>query len=209
MNRPTLAPAALHRRSRRALTRSTAGDRSLVTLVGLLLLVAGTLAALLSYGVFGAGRADRPLLDPLVVDTLRAFPLPARLIALGAGLLLTALGLVWAVRSLRPEHRPDLVLDGGPDTAIVITAPAAAGAVAGAAETLPGVARARARLVGDARVPALRVTLWLAEDADVAEVCRRLDAEVVAEARACLGVADLPVAVRLELDRGDGGPRVA
>ncbi|WP_250549405.1 alkaline shock response membrane anchor protein AmaP [Pseudonocardia sp. H11422] len=200
-------PARMRRRSRHAVARSAAGDRTLVALLGLILLVAGTLAALLSYGVFGTGRAQRPLLDPMIADALRAQPTLARSIAIAAGLLLAALGLLWTVRSLRPERRPDLVLDHGPDTAIVITAPAVADAVAHQAATLPGVARARARLVGDDRTPAMRVTLWLADDADVAEVCRRLDREVLAGARSSLGVDELPVAVRLELE-GSGAPRV-
>ncbi|NMH94729.1 alkaline shock response membrane anchor protein AmaP [Pseudonocardia bannensis] len=192
------------------MARSAAGDRTLVVLLGLVLLAAGTLVALLSYGVFGAGRAQRPLLDPMIVDALRAQPTLARSIAIAAGLLLAVLGLVWTARSLRPERRPDLVVDAGPDTAIVITAPAVADAVANQAATLPGVARARARLVGDDRAPALRVTLWLTDDADVAEVCRRLDQEVLAGTRASLGVDELPAAVRLELEAdGRNTPRVA
>ncbi|MFC5994881.1 alkaline shock response membrane anchor protein AmaP [Pseudonocardia hispaniensis] len=208
MSEPVLAPAGVRRRSRRALARSTAGDRWLVALAGLLLLVAGTLTALLSYGVFGTGRSDRPLLDPVVVDTLRAHPLPARLVALGVGVLLTVLGVALAVRSLRPERRPDLMLDADPGTAVVIRSAAAAEAVTGAAAALPGVARARTRLVGAPRVPAMRLTLWLEQDADVTEVCRRLELDVLTEARTCLGVADLPVGVRLELDSSSGTPRV-
>ncbi len=202
-------PARVRRRSRRAVARSAAGDRSLTVLLGLVLLGAGALATLLSYGIFGTGRARRPLLDPVVVDTLRAYPLPSRIIGIAVGVLLTAIGLLWATRSLRPERRPDLVLDRGPDTAIVVTAAAAADAVGEHAGRLPGVARARARLVGADRTPALRVSVWLAENADVAEVCRLLDEQVLAQARGCLGIDELPVAVRLELDRSDSTPRVA
>lgn len=193
--------SALRRRSRSAVARSAAGDRSLVVVVGLVLLALGTLVALLSFGVFGAGRAGRPLLDPVVVDALRAQPLLARLVAIGVGLLLVVLGLVHATRSLRPERRPDVVLDRGPETAIQVDARAAAEAVAGQAEGLPGVARARARVVGTDAAPAVRVTVRLLEDADVAEVCRLLDEEVLDGLRTSLGIPQLPVAVRLELDR--------
>lgn len=209
VDRPTPS-RRVRRRSRGAVARSAGGDRSLTVLIGLILLAAGALAALLCYGVFGDARAQRPLLDPIVGDTLRAYPLPSRIIAVAAGVLLTALGLLWAARSLRPERRPDLVFDQGPDTALVITASAAADAVGEQAGQLPGVAKARARLVGDERTPALRVTLWLTDEADVAELTRRLDEEVLAGARDSLGITDLPVAVRLELDRSvDRGPRVA
>lgn len=193
--------SALRTRSRSAVARSAAGDRSLVVLVGLLLLALGALVALLSFGVFGAGRAARPLLDPVVVEALRAQPLVARLVAIGAGLLLVVLGLVRAARSLRPERRPDVVLDRGPETAIQVDARAAADAVAGQAEGLAGVGRARARVVGTEAAPAVRVTVWLRDDADVAEVCRLLDEEVLDGLRTSLGMPRLPVAVRLELDR--------
>jgi hypothetical protein len=207
---PTPAPSArVQRRSRSAVARSAASDRSLTVLVGLVLLAAGTLVALLSYGVFGTGRASRPLLDPIIVDALRDQPVLARTLAIVAGVLLAVLGLVWAARSVRPERRPDLVLDGGADTAIVVTSAAAADALASQAGALPGVGRARARLVGAEASPALRLTLWLADDADVREVLRLLHEQVLLTARDSLALDALPVAVRLELDRSSTTPRVA
>jgi hypothetical protein len=208
--RATPAPATLRRRARAAVARSLAGDRSLAVLLGLLLLVAGVLVTLLCFRVFGVARAGRPLLDPMIVDLLRGQQLLARWVAIGGGLLLVLLGLTWAARSLRPERRPDLVLDGGrPETRIVINATAAADAVAAQAGALPGVRRARARLVGSERAPALRVTLWLTEDAEVRSLLGRLDDTVLASARQSLDLAALPVAVRLELAAPSSPPRVA
>jgi hypothetical protein len=63
--------------------------------------------------------------------------------------------------------------------------------------------------VGTEAAPAIRVTLWLADDADVRDVLARLDSEVLATARGALGVTELPAAVRLELDHLQQGPRVA
>ena len=212
------APAALRRRATAAIARSTTGERALAVVTGLVLLAAGTLVTLLSYGVFGAGRAGRPLLDPMIVDALRAQPLVARFAAIVGGLLLAVLGLVWAAHALRPERRPDLQLDGGVldagvldggDTSIVVSAHAVAEAVAAQAAELPGVGRARARLVGTEAAPAVRVTLWLADDADVRDVLARLHSEVLTTARASLGLTDLPAAVWLELDHLQHGPRVA
>jgi hypothetical protein len=109
---PTPAPSArVQRRSRSAVARSAASDRSLTVLVGLVLLAAGTLVALLSYGVFGTGRASRPLLDPIIVDALRAQPVLARTLAIVAGVLLAVLGLVWAARAGGPGGRPAPRLD--------------------------------------------------------------------------------------------------
>ncbi len=205
----TAAPTTPSRRARSAVARSAGGDRWTTVLLGLVLLAAGVLVALLSYGVFGTARAGRPLLDPMIVDTLRAQPLPSRVIAIAVGVVLVLLGLTWAARSVRPEPRPDIALDGGPDTTIVVSSTAVADAVAGQAATLHGVGQARARLVGADTAPALRLTLWLADDADVREVLRRLDEEVLATARTSLGLAALPVAVRLELERPHPHPRVA
>jgi hypothetical protein len=208
--RKTTSPA-LRKRATAAIARSAAGERTLAVVVGLLLLAAGCLVTLLSYGVFGTARAGRPLLDPMIVEWVGA---PARLVAIVGGLLLAVLGLVWAAHALRPERRPDLVLDGagsddGADTSIVVSAAASAEAVAAQAAALPGVGRARARVVGTEAAPAVRVTLWLADDADVRDVLARLDAEVLATARASLDLAELPAAVRLELDHLQPGPRVA
>jgi hypothetical protein len=213
------SPALLRRRATAAIARSAAGERTLAVVVGFLLFAAGCLVALLSYGVFGTARAGRPLLDPVIVETLRAQPLVARLVAIVGGVLLAVLGLVWTAHALRPERRPDLVLDGGTlegevlgggaDTSIVVSAAAVAEAVATQAAALPGVGRARARLVGTEAAPAVRVTLWLTDDADVRDVLARLDAEVLATARASLGLTAFPAAVRLELDAVQTGPRVA
>lgn len=218
-NKSTAAgSAALRRRATAAIARSTAGERTLAVVTGSVLLAAGTLVTLLSYGVFGTGRAGRPLLDPMIVEALRAQPLVGRFAAIVGGLLLAVLGLVWAAHALRPERRPDLVLAGGTldggtldggDTSIVVSAHAAAEAVAAQAADLPGVGRARARLVGTEAAPAVRITLWLADDADVRDVLARLDSEVLTTARRSLGLTDLPAAVWLELDHLQTGPRVA
>lgn len=206
---PPPPSGALRKRSRSAVARSAGGDRSVLVLLGLALLAAGVLVALLGHGVFGADRAGRPLLDPVVVDLIRAQPLPARIIAIVAGVLLLVLGLSWAAGSMRPERKPDLVIDRGPTTAITVDAAAVADALAAQAAALPGVGRARARMVGTEDAPALRVWVWLSDDADVRDVLERLHDQVLTAARISLGIAALPVAVRLELDQATTGPRVA
>ncbi|WP_225924481.1 alkaline shock response membrane anchor protein AmaP [Pseudonocardia abyssalis] len=206
---PAPASGALKRRSRSAVARSSGGDRSLLVLLGTVVLAVGVLVALLGYGVFGTDRGGRPLLDPMVVDLLRAQPLIARIVAILVGLLLLVLGLSWAARSLRPERKPDLVIDRGPATAITVSSSAAADALAAQAAELPGVGRAKARMVGTEDAPALRVWVWLSDDADVRDVLEKLHGQVLASARSSLGIAALPVAVRLELDQPTSGPRVA
>jgi hypothetical protein len=199
----------LRRRSRSAVARSAGGDRWLAVLIGLVVLLVGVGVALLSYGVFGIARAGRPLLDPIIVGTVAADPLLWRVVTIVGGVVLAVLGLTWVARSVRPEPRPDIELPGGQDTTILVSSAAVGEAVAGQAGALPGVARARARLVGSAAAPALRVTLWLRDDADVRAVLRRLHEEVLATALSAFGHAALPVAVRLELERPHPVPRVA
>lgn len=206
---PAPSPGTLRKRSRSAVAPSVAGDRSLAIVIGLVLLALGALVALLSFAVFGAERAGLPVLDPVVLDALRSQALIAQIIALVVGLLLLVLGLRRVFASLRPEPRPDVVLEQGPGTAIHVRSSAAADAVAEQASSLPGVARAKARVVGTEGAPALRVTVWLTEDADVREVCRRLDEDILDGVRSSLGMEALPVAVRLELDTSGDGPRVA
>jgi hypothetical protein len=206
---PPPPPTVLRRRARAAMARSAAVDRVLAVVIGLVLLVGGVLVALLSHGVFGTARAGRPVLDPIIVDALRAQPDTYRVIVLAAGVLLVALGLMWAARSLRPERHPDIMLDAGSDTPIVIRSSAAADAVGHQASLIPGVGRARARLVGTDQAPALRVTLWLIDDADVRAVLARLHDVVLEAARGSLGIAVLPTAVLLELDTSTSAPRVA
>jgi hypothetical protein len=209
VSRSRRADARLRRRSRSAVARSAAGDRWLVALIGLVLLAVGVGVTLLSYGVFGTARAGRSLLDPIMVDVVAAEPVLWRVIAIAGGIVLAVLGLAWVARAVRPEPRPDVVLDGGPDTTILVSSGAAADAVAAQAGTLAGVGRARARLVGSTAAPALRVTLWLTDDADVRAVLRRLDEEVLATVRSALDLPALPVAVRLEVERPHPAPRVA
>ena len=203
------AAKALRRRARAAVARSTAGDRWLAVLVGLVLLAAGALVALLSYGVFGTGRAARPLLDPVIVDALRAPPTCPAGSRSPPGCCSSSSG--WPGRRARcaPSGGPTWCSRATRTPAIVVSSTAAAEAVSGQAAAIPGVVRARARTVGTDDAPAVRVTLWLAEDADVRAVLARLDDEVLATARASLGLGALPVAVRLELDpapRRPGSP---
>jgi hypothetical protein len=196
-------------RSRRALARSTRGARALFTMLGLLALASGVVGLLVGTEVLGTPRSYRPVLDPIAVDLLRGNLLLARAVAVLAGLLLLVLGLGWAVRSVRPERRPDLLLDAEEVTSLRVTSSALSDVLAADAEALPGVARARARLVGSEYSPALRLTLWLTDGADVRTVWRDLEESVLSRARSSLGVDELPTAIRLELDRSASTTRVS
>lgn len=190
----------MSRRSRAAVGPSAARDRALTTLLGLVLLALGVLVVLLGTGVFGVFRAQRPVVDPIVaVWTASHVPLTRLLLVVG-GLVLLVLGLVWAVRALRPEPRPDVLLDDTPGTRLRVRHTAVCEAVRADAETVPGVARARARMVGEEARPALRLALWLEEGTDVRDVWAEVDGRVLARARRAFEVSALPAAVRIELE---------
>jgi hypothetical protein len=188
------------RRSRAAVARSAGGDRTLTTLLGLVLVAAATLALLVGYGVFGSFRAQRPLIDPLAASWVSTHVDATRWIAIGAGVLLFVVGLWWTLRSLRPEPRPDVSLSELPGERLTVEHSAICDAVRHDAESIEGVSRARVRLVGDPKRPALRIALTLVEGTDVRDVWADLDGRVLARAREAFAVSALPTAVRLELD---------
>ncbi len=191
-------------RSSAAVARSAGTERTLTTLLALVALAGGVVVLLVGTGALGSARAGRSLVDPIAVDVLRANRSLVLALAIVAGLLLVLLGLWWALRSLRPESKPDLVLDGSRGTRLTVSSGAVSEAVRADAETVPGVQRARVRLVGDTDNPALRITLWLRQGSDVRDIWNGLDTRVLARARDALGVERLPAAVRIELDAAEG-----
>ncbi len=76
------------------------------------------------------------------------------------------------------------------------------------AETITGVSRARARMVGTTAIPVLRLDLWLEDGTDVRDVYRNLDTGVLTRARDSLGVKAMTTTVRIELDAA-APPRVS
>jgi hypothetical protein len=188
------------RRSRAAVARSAGGDRTLTTVLGLVLLAAAVIALLVGAGTFGAYRAQRPLIDPIAASWVAGHTGAARWIAIGAGVLLFLVGVWWTVRSLRPEPRPDVSLSELPGERLFVEHSAICDAVRHDAEAITGVSRARVRLVGTPVRPALRIALTLVEGTDVRDVWADLDGRVLARAREAFAVSALPTAVRLELD---------
>ncbi|SDM73422.1 hypothetical protein [Allokutzneria albata] len=182
------------------IARSARTERVLTSLLGLVAVAAGGAAIAVGLGWLGAFRAQRPVLDPLLADWISTNPQWTKLIGIALGLLLLLGGLMWTVRALRPEHQPDVLLDNSPAGRLEVTSGAVTAAVSADAEALAGVSRAKARLVGTAEEPALRLYLWLAEGTDVRRIWQTLDADVLSRARSALGVQRLPTAVRLELD---------
>ena len=184
-----------------ALGRSMGFERGLVVLLGLLALLTGVAVVLVSAGVFGAFRAQRPILDPLAVQWLRANPQQAIPFAIVLGVVLVMIGLWWVTHALRPEIRPDLHLDTESPGDLTVTSSALTEAIRSDAESLTGVTQARVRMAGSSQEPTLRMTLALQEGTNVRQVWEELDHTVLSRARAALEAETIPTAIRLVLDR--------
>lgn len=187
-----------------ALERSYRAERLAVGALGVLAVLAGTATLLLTFGVFGTARAGRALLDPEIVRVLGSRPELSRAVALATGVVLVAAGAAWAVRTLRPEPRPDLLLESAPGATLTVTSKALARAVREDLEALDGVAKATVRSVGSVDEPALRLTVWLGEGSDLQSVWQALDGQVLHRAREALGLPTLPAAIRFELGAARG-----
>jgi hypothetical protein len=186
-----------------ALSRSHRAERWLVSLTGLVALVAGSLAVVVGQGWLGEFRAGRPVVDPVAVDFLGREPVLYRSAAIAIGVLLLVAGLLFLRRALRPERHPDLVLDDSSAQRLTVLSNALTEAVNSDCAQIDGVSRARARLVGDSGNPALRLNLWLREGSDLRAVWNEIESTVLSRARECLGVESLPTAVRVELDAAE------
>lgn len=187
----------------KALARSYRAERLLTGTIGLIALFAGIAALALGRGLFGPSRAERrPLLDTAALDWLTARPIIGNIAVIAASLLLLVLGLWWALRTIRPERRPDLGLERQIGRQLTVTTRALSDALQADAETITGVTKARARTVGKANSPALRLHLSLRDGADLNTVWQELDTKVLRRARESLDLQTLPTAVRLELDTG-------
>ncbi|GAA0518384.1 hypothetical protein A8924_2261 [Saccharopolyspora erythraea NRRL 2338] len=189
------------RPSTTATGRALGFERGVVVVLGVLALLCGALALVVGMGWLGTYRAQRPVLDPLLVQWWRSSPQVATALAILLGLLLLVIGIWWSARALRPEARPDLRMEDGIAGRLLVSASALADAVQADAESVTGVKRVRVRMAGDVRRPNLRLTLWLHEGTSVRHVWEELDEKVLSHAREALETEVLPTAIRLELDR--------
>ncbi|MDV6011398.1 alkaline shock response membrane anchor protein AmaP [Haloechinothrix sp. LS1_15] len=185
--------------ARKAMRRSAGAERSLTFLVGLVLLAAGATALAIGYDLAGLGWQQRPVLGPDLAGQLAIRPEVARLAVIAGGLVLALIALWWLLRMVRPESSPDFTVTLDDDARVTVRSRALAEAVRSDVARIDGVGKARVRTAGDVADPVLRLTVWLRDGADLAEVWRVLDGRVLADARETLGRESLPTAIRLQM----------
>jgi hypothetical protein len=168
-------------------------NRTLLGLLGLLLLAAGGLGLAVSFGALG--DAGTPVLPQAVRDFAEQ-PWFWWAVA-GICLVLALLGLRWLLAQLQTDRvgRLDLTSDDR-DGLTTVHAGALTDAVEAEAEGLRGVSGASAHLL-DRGGGRLVLAVDLAEYADIAEIRQTLEDRVVAHARQAIDDPDLPVDIEL------------
>ena len=183
-------------------------NRVIGTVVALVLVGAGGLGLLRSYGiVFDDEAMDDPVLLRQVRDWIADNDAWFWWAAFVTALLLAYLGWRWLRVQLLPSPSlDDLTVartEGGRTT---LPARALADAVTRELEDDPEVTGARVRVVGSERSPALDVRASVADGADLEGVRYRVESEAVARTRSALERPDLTANVRYRL--GDPTARV-
>lgn len=182
-------------------------NRTIVSLIGLLLLTVGVYGLLRGAGAFGDDQAD----DPLLTSGIRDFVSDAEpwfwAIAAGVSLLIALLAARWLKEQLTPSPSLSVlpVATGpAPGTSKLATS-AVSAAVARDVETDPDVSSARVRVVPSGDVIGLDVRAVVTDHGDVHAVRHRIETVVLDRARTALGRDDLTATIRLRL--GDPGAR--
>lgn len=175
-------------------------NRFLLSLLGLLLLIAGVTGLLFGFGAFGEQLAgDRVLareVEQFVVDQAAWFwPLVAAL-----SLVLAVFALRWLVLQLQTDRVGDLDLtERRNDGETHVDSTAVTDALVDATEATPGVQSASARLVRVRGQEQLVLTVRLADRVDLAATRRALAEGPLTDLRQALGADTCPpVTVELE-----------
>ena len=182
------------------MTRLDALNRTVLTIVALLLAAAGLYGLLRGEGAFGDTASD----EPLLWDDLRRF------VNDNAGwfwlvVAIVALVVAWlAWRWLRVQLLPTPSLDHLPvgsaeEGSTNLSASAVSDAVQRDLEASPDVSAARVRLVGDPDELALDIRATVAAGADQERVRRQIEDEVLHRAAEALEKPDLGSTVHLRL----------
>ncbi len=178
-------------------------NRTMLLLLGLILLVGGVAALLTNQGVFSKPLADKALFDNAISRYIGdngtwLWPLFAVVCAVVALLCLR-----WIVALLTSTDRAgDMTLPGDKAAGrTTVKGSAFTTALVTELETYRGVDSAHARLVGDDNTPDLVVGVTAMGSVDIGTLRRRVETEALAHARQALDRPDLPIRLDLDVSR--------
>jgi hypothetical protein len=188
----TLAPTSRAPGTRRA-------NRTVLALIGLVLLAAGAAGIAAGTGLFG----DRVRTDKVIPQDTRDWVAEHDwfwLAVAAAGILLALLALRWLLAQASTNRVSYLDVESDRSAGrTVLSGGAVTDAVAAEIGSYRGVAGASAHLLGTRGAPTLLLHITLDGRGDPAEVRTRIQAEAVAHVRQALDAPDLPVRLELRL----------
>jgi hypothetical protein len=183
-----------------SMARVNATNRTVLALIGLVLMAAGVGGLLLSFTLIANGTGRWPVVpDPVVEFATGTSWLPWA--AAAAAVVIALLGLLWLLAQFRVDWPGQLDLTGDrPDGTTTLAAGALTDAVEDDAASIRGVMGASASLRSQ---PTRRLDLIvnLAAFADLGEVRRRLEQQTVARTRQVIDQPYLPIRIELRPTR--------
>ena len=181
-------------------------NRVVLTLFGLIILLAGAFGLTASAGGFGKTYASRALIANQASTFIGAHGSWFWPAAAAVCLLIALLSLRWIVALLLSTDRAgDITITRSSREGTTIMRPAAlTGAVTREIETYHGAGSAKARVLGDPASPVLAVTVTASRSADLAALRNRIESEALSHARRALGKPDLPI--QLDIDVSGRAP---
>jgi hypothetical protein len=176
-------------------------NRTVLTVLGLLLVAAGAAGLATALGLFGRRLSDQPVLGPAVEDFVAANRWFWPVVAIAAALL-ALLCLWWLLSQARSNRVSQLRLATDPQRGhTTLSASALTDAVTGEIEGYHGVTRAAAHLSGTSTAPRLSLTVALDGRVGPGEIHRRITVEAIPHARQALSTDHLPTRLELQLPR--------
>lgn len=194
----TLAPTSRAPGTRRA-------NRSILALIGLILLVAGAAGIAAGAGLFGDTFKKKKVIDQDNRDWVASHDWFWLAVA-GGSILVALLALRWLFAQASTTRVSHLDVESDRSAGrTVLAGSAVTDAVTKEIKGYRGIAGASAHLLGTRGAPTLLIHAGLDGRGDPAEVRRRIQADAIAHAREALDKPDLPA--RLELRLASGSQR--
>lgn len=170
-------------------------NRTVLGLLGLLLLAAGVAGVLAGTDFFGRGADHRHLLANPVAGFIgdnRVWFWPVFALV---GAIIGLLALRWLIAVLTPAPRTSIIVIPGDRSAgrTTVKSGALSDALTSEVATYRGVHSARVWVDGTPTAPRLNLAVGIDENGDLVALCQRIETEALAHARGALDRPDLPV----------------